>query len=435
MNITKAWRVMLAKARAWTYTFNVNGNGYPGRTGGGSHAGMYVDRDVALQSATVAACANLIGLTIATLGFDVMRKRKGSAVIVTDHSLYEVLRWEPNRQQTAHEFIQRHFFDVELSGNGYARIVRSMGDVVALQSWIPESVEIDTKTRPEWTYRYQNGAERESLPERGAGELHNVLHHRNITTDGVKGISTVELARQRIALELVVEKYGATFFGKGGRVKDIFEYAGTLKEEQRASFKSLFRENYGNDDSFHEAMLLEAGVKLGGKSGSTPNEAQFIETQTNTAIAICRFFGVPPTLVGILDRATYNNQEQLMLQFLQLCIATRVERAEQSFRRALLSPAEKRQGFYIHSKVQKLLRADSKARSEFYKTLQSTGVLSQNDVREFEDMPRIDDPKADEYRQAVNIFGPDEAAAAAGAEAGTTAGAEAGAAEARRAAA
>ena len=171
-------------------------------------------------------------------------------------------------------------------------------------------------------------------------------------------------------------------------------------------------------------MLLEAGIELVGKSGSTPNEAQFLETQTVTAIAICRFFGVPPTLVGILDRATYNNQEQLMLQFLTLCLTPRVSRAEKVLRRALLTQEEKRRGLYIHCNVNKLMRADMRTRGEFYKIMQPLGNLSQNDVRALEDLPRIDDPAADEYRQAANLFGQPDDPAQAGAEAGAEAARE-----------
>lgn len=423
---------MLAKARAWSYTFRLDGTGYRGPSGG-SDAGIFITPEVALQSSTVAACVSLIGTTIAHLGFDVMEQRKGSNVVVSDHQLHEILKWEANRQQTSDEFWQRMFFDQELDGNAYAKIerLRSTG-IFGLKAWDPLAVTIETKTRPEWTYKYQEGLDREELPERDRDGLHNVLHLRNMTRDGVCGVSTVSLARQRIGLDLAVERYGAMFFGKGGRVKDVFEYdKGVLTPEQRAKWKGIFREEYGNIDKFHEAMLLEAGVKLAGKSGSTPNEAQFLETQTVTAIAICRFFGVPPTLVGILDRATYNNQEQLMLQFLTLCLTPRVSRAEKALRRALLTPEEKRRGLYIHCNVNKLMRADMRTRAEFYKVMQPLGNLSMNDVRALEDMPRIDDPKADEYRQAANLFGQPDDPAQAGAEAGAEAARD----EARRAAA
>lgn len=440
MQITEAWRSVVHKAVQWVRTFDIR-DGWTRDTrkwwlGGGTDAGIHITPEVALQSATVASCANLIGTTIAHLGYDIYRERRsGSIEVATAHELHEILKWEPNRNQVSDEFWQRLHFDQDLRGNAYAQIQRlRSGGIVSLKAWDAERTEIDTKANPrDWTYKFQpdNGSPEVRISEHDPDENLNILHLRNVTLDGVYGLSTVALARQRIALDLAVEKYGAMFFGKGGRVKDVFEFAQVLKPEQRAQFKRLFAEHYGNLDASHEALLLEAGVRYSGKSGATPNEAQFLETQTATAIAICRFFGVPPTLVGILDRATYNNQEQLMLQFLQLCLTPRVSRAEKSLRRALLTKQEKRSGYSIHCKLQKLLRADTRTRGEFYKTLATLGAINANEIRELEDMPRIEDPAADEYRRAANLFGPDDEARAAGADAGREAAEE----ETRRAAA
>lgn len=406
MHITKGLRSLAAKAYRLLARFNIDGRGYVSSSGG--YAGMWVDRDRALTSATFYAGMNLIGGTISHLGFDIYREAKsGSREVASAHSLHEVLKYEPNQHSTAIEYWQRIIWDQELSGNGYSKIVRTgSGDVIGLLPWEPDRVSIYTD-KPEWRYEYQpgNAYQPEKLNE-WTNDVANVFHLRNVTVDGVYGLSTVDLAKQRIGLDLAVEKYGATFFGKGGRVKDIFKFPGMLKPDQRDLFKQLFREQYGNADSFHDVLMLEGGAEMAGKSGSTPDEAQFTETQIQSAIVLCRFLGIPPTLVGILDRATYNNQEQLMLQFLTLCLMPRIERIEQAARRALLTRAEKRAGYFIHSKAQKILRGDSKARSEYYKTLMSLGVMNAEEIRDLEDMPRIGTAEASEYLRAQNIFGP-----------------------------
>jgi HK97 family phage portal protein len=434
MQISKAWRAMLAKARAWSYTFRLDGTGYRGQ-GYNTSAGVYICGETALNSATFFACTNIIGTTIAHLGFDIYRERKsGTKELATAHPLHEILHYEPNRQQTAHEFWQKHFFELEIYGNGYSEIERQRSNgIIALKQWDPQQVDVLTDRGPERIYKFQpdKGSPIERA-EHGADDNLNVMHLRNVTMDGVRGISTAQLAKQRLGIDFAVESYAATFFRKGGRFKDIFEFDKVLQPEQRDKFNTLFRENYhAGPNGGHDVLLLEAGIKYANKSGATPNEAQFNETQTSNAIAICRYSGVPPTLVGILDRATYNNQEQLMLQFLTLGIAPRADRAEQSLRRSLLTKDDKSGGYYIHSKVQKLMRADTKTRAEFYKTLMSLGALSANEIRDLEDMPRIEDPAANEYVRAQNLFGPPADPAEVGAEAGAEAGRE----EARRQAA
>jgi HK97 family phage portal protein len=423
--------------RILSSSWNLDGRGYVSG-GGGTYAGEPMDRDRALESATFYACANLVGSVISSLGFDVYRKNKsGSQEVVSDHSLHEVIKYEPNRNGTAVEFWQRFIWDQELSGNAFAKIVRdSRGDVVGLIPWEPDRVTLETN-RPEWRYKFQPGDGRppEYLDQWGErDEFANVFHLRNVTADGKLGISTADLASQRLGLDLAVEKYGARFFGMGGRVKDIFKVDAVPTPEQRSKFTDIFRSSYGNSDSSNEVLLLEKGMEYVTKSGATPNEAQFLETQVQNAIMLCRFWGIPSTLVGIYDRMSYNSQEQLMLQFLTLSLVPRVERIEQAARRALLTRADKRKGLFIHSKVQKVLRGDMKARGEFYKTLMSLGSLNADEVRDLEDMPRIGTPEAQEYRRAANIFGP-ETPADAGAAAGAEAGADAARTEAQKAAA
>lgn len=413
-SITK--RLALKAAQMlYRYTFSIDGTGYRRSEGGGTHAGAYVDRNSALTSATFAACLNLIGGTIGALGFEVMReKRSGSREVVSDHPLHEVIKYEPDLHSTGFEYWQRKVWFQELTGNAYSRILRSGERIIGLECLETDRVTLNTD-RSEWVYQYQKqvgGPEDIREP--------NMFHLRNWSLDGKSGISTIEQARQRIGLDLAVEKYGSTFFGKGGRIKDLFKVDGTPNQEQRDKFNALFREHYGNDDSFHEVMLIERGMEYVGKQGATPNEAQFIETQVQNAIVLCRFMGVPPTMVGIYDRMSYNSQEQLALQFLQLCLWPRVERIEQAARRTLLTKDEKRGGYYIHSKVQKVLRGDMRTRSEFYKTLMSLGAMNAEEIRDLEDLPRIGTDEASEYLRAVNIFGQDTPEQA-GADAGTTA--------------
>jgi HK97 family phage portal protein len=389
--------------------WNLDGTGYVGM-GGGTNAGIPIDRDIALTSATFFACMNLVGSTIATLGFEVMqRNRDGSRVVLSDHPVNQVIAYEPTLHHTACEYWQRAIWDQELSGNAFARLSRtSRGELLGFIEWRPDRVSLDAGNPARWRYQFKEPVGGGDWIDEKDGQGNcQIFHLRNFSIDGRLGIATPDIARQALGLDLAVEKYGAMFFGKGGRVKDIFKVDGVPDKTQREKFRQIFRESYGNTETFHEAMLLEKGMDLVGKSGATPNEAQFLETQVSSSLRLCRFVGVPPTLVGILDRATYSNNEQLMQQFVTLSLANRIKRIEDSARRALFTQDEKRKGLYIHSNVNKLMRGDSIARGTYYKTMMSLGVMAANEVRDLEDMARIDDPAADEYRRAQNIFGPD----------------------------
>ena len=64
-------------------------------------------------------------------------------------------------------------------------------------------------------------------------------------------------------------------------------------------------------------------------------------------------------------------------------------RLEQLIARKLLTPAERKK-YKPRFSVEGLLRADSQARSQFYTTMLQNGVMSRNNVRELEDLPRVD---------------------------------------------
>ena len=64
-------------------------------------------------------------------------------------------------------------------------------------------------------------------------------------------------------------------------------------------------------------------------------------------------------------------------------------RDEQAMKRCLLT-AEGRKNYYLEYNVDSLLRGDSKARGEFYKTLFMLGAISQNEIRKKENMNPIE---------------------------------------------
>lgn len=362
-------------------------------------SGIIVTGEGALRSNTVYACINLIANTMAMLGFDIYLERKsGGKDVATDHSLHQILKWEPNRHQTSFEYIHQAVFHHELYGNAYSYVLRNRSrGVMRLDSLLATGMrKIDT-TREEWVYRYTDRSGKQSdLPES------DVLHIRNVSLDGIIGLSPIELMAQRVGLDLAVEAFGAKFFGKGGVLKAIAKYAGWLDKEKREMLRKRLSED---TEESHEVLVLEGDIDYK-PVGIPPEQAQFLQTQNVSAISLCRVFGVPPTMVGLLERATYNNQEQLLLQYLIHAIQPRIERFEKSMRKSLLTDEEKRQGYFIHSKLQKLMRADVKTRGEFYERLMRIGAINSNEIRDLEDM----NPRAggDEYVLAANIFGPQE---------------------------
>ena len=110
-----------------------------------------------------------------------------------------------------------------------------------------------------------------------------------------------------------------------------------------------------------------------------------------------RIFGVPVPLLQQLDKATLNNMETMGIQFVNLCLRPWAVQVEQEFARKLLTYDERRsESYFFRFNFNGLLRADTKARGEYYKLAlggPSTGIgfLSVNEVRELENFDRVED--------------------------------------------
>ena len=112
---------------------------------------------------------------------------------------------------------------------------------------------------------------------------------------------------------------------------------------------------------------------------------------------IARIYGVPPHLIGAMDKPTYASVEQQSLEFLQYTIGPLVSALESAIESALLEPP-----FIYRFNINGFARGDLRARYAAYATGRQWGWLNVNDIRELEDMNRIG-PQGDIFLQPLNM--------------------------------
>jgi HK97 family phage portal protein len=158
-------------------------------------------------------------------------------------------------------------------------------------------------------------------------------------------------------------------------------------ERVRESWNSAF----GGSANSNKVAVLEEGMKYTPISIS-PEQAQFLETRKFQIDEIARIFRIPPHMIGDLDKSSYSNIEQQSLEFVKYTLDPWVSRWEQSMRRALLRPEEKKDYFFKFN-VDGLLRGDYQSRMNGYATARQNGWMSANDIRELENLDRIPEDK------------------------------------------
>jgi len=163
-----------------------------------------------------------------------------------------------------------------------------------------------------------------------------------------------------------------------------FKFPKLLNQTQRADTRTAI-ENISGVMNAGKPVVLEAEMDVG-TIGIDPTDAQLLESRGFSVEEICRWFRVPPFMVGHAEKSTSwgSGIEQQMIGFLTFTLAPWLKRIEQAIWKDLLTPAE-RSRYYAKFAVEGLLRADSAGRSAFYSVMVNNGILTRDEVRELED--------------------------------------------------
>lgn len=349
-----------------------------------SHAGQRVSVDTALQLATVWACVRLIAETSATLPLGVYESTPRGREPAKSHPLWTLLRDAPNADMSAVEFWEALFACLLVWGNAYAEISRGFGGaVVALVPLRPDLVVPARARDGSVEYRYSDPAGFRVLPEA------DVLHLKGFSLDGLVGMSTVAQARQSLGLAMAADMAAAKLFANGMRSGGYVHTPDgkVLTDEQRDRAYALL-ERFKGAQNAGQIPILEAGWRFAGVT-MPPQDAELLATRSFNVAEICRWYRVPPHMVGHTEKSTSwgTGLEQQLIGFLTMTLRPHLKRVEAAVKRRLLSPAE-RGRVEIEFNVEGLLRADSAGRAAFYAIMVGNGIYSRDECREMENKPR-----------------------------------------------
>lgn len=214
-----------------------------------------------------------------------------------------------------------------------------------------------------------------------------MLHVPGLGFDGLVGYSPIAMAKNAIGLAQATEDYGASFFANGAAPGGVLEHPGTIKDPSRV--RESWQQTFGGARNGNKVAVLEEGMKYTPISVS-PEQAQFLETRKFQLNEIARIFRIPPHMIGDLEKSSFSNIEQQSLEFVKYTLDPWVVRWEQAITKTLLNPREKQQ-LFVKFNVEGLLRGDYQSRMEGYAVARQNGWMSANDIRELENLDRIDE--------------------------------------------
>lgn len=390
MSILKRWfgkPFTLSDAEPWALFY-----------GSGSYAGKSVTVDSALQLSTFWACVKITAGVVSAMPLKIYEKDgKGGRDAIPDHPLSSVLSVSPDGERTAIEFWEAMVAWMLVSGNAYAEIVRSGDRIVALNHLPSDHVQVVRDQAGDLLYVLTQDGRRVELP------AESVLHLKGFGFGGDLGLSVVRYGSQTFGSSIAAEETAGKFLANGLMPSGILETDQALTAEQRKQLTEIMKA-YSSSTMAGKLMITEAGVKFKQLS-LNPEDGQLLATRAFAVEDICRWFNIPPVVVGHAANgvtAWGSGIEQLILQWLTSGLNNVCSRIEKRILLQLI-PRNDWGKVYAEFNRESLLQMDNAAAAAFLSTAVQNGWMTRNEARAKRNLPRSDDPAADKLTIQVNL--------------------------------
>lgn len=363
---------------------------YEWLTGSGPFAasGVAVNERTAMAIGAVYACIGLIGGAIASLPLKVYQ-RNGDARKAIETDLSWLLNVQPTPAMSAAVMWEYFVWSLLLHGDAFARIQRKAPLSPAIAGILP--------IHPFDVHVARNGdrlayiVKDENTPQTVTLDQDDMLHIPGLGFDGLRGLSPLRYAaKQAMGISLAADDYSARFFSNGARPDYVVTTPNKMDETQAKLFRESWMARYGGTHNAHIPAILTGGGEVKTLS-LNPEDAQLIQTRAFQAADIARFYGVPPHMIGLVDKSTSfgTGIEQQSIAFVQYTLQRHLTKIEQEIKRKCLRDSTR----FAEFSTAGLERGDYKARNEGYRiALGRAGEpawMTVNEVRRLENLPPL----------------------------------------------
>ena len=359
-----------------------------------SESSIVVSDERAMQVSAVWSCVRLITETIGSLPLHTYERIEGGRKKADiDHPLVRLLQDKPNQYMNPMEMREALTMQLVLWGNGYALIDRINNRPVSIIPLKPENMEV-FRTEQGLVYKYST----EKGPVYYTSK--DIFHLKGFSPDGVMGLSPLAYSMHVMGVTVSADKFAGSQFANRGQPKGVLQTDLVLDQTQREQMKQIY-EGVSSTDKDSRLWVLEGGVKYSPIT-IPPDQLQMLQSREFQLSEIARIYRVPSHLINDSTKNTSfgTGVEQMNLAFLTHTISPYLERWEAAIQDQLVSRADKR-NIYAEHDVSRLLRSDSKARSEYYSKMTQNGIMTRKEAREKENLPYKEG--SDELTVQVNL--------------------------------
>lgn len=315
---------------------------------------------------------------------------KGGQDKQEQHWAYDLLLTRPNGYQTADIFKQQITGHAICWGNGRAAIVNAGTPSAEIIPMMPDRTATIMVgglkmhvTKPEKSDRLPLF---ESIDKDRGGVIvlmdSDVIHLQGFGFDGIEGLSLVGQMKRTLGIPTEQESHAYNQTKKGFVAKMIVEAPpGMLtKESDAKEWIDGFNKANSSADNAGRAALLRNGMKATALSMSN-TDSQFLEQRRFSRQDIVLMLGLDG-MPGDGDSHSYNSKVMESLNYLDTGLAPWLCKLEMQVDDKILTPSERRRGFFSMFDLSELLRTDPKTQAEIHSLRLANRVFNPNECRE-----------------------------------------------------
>ena len=344
----------------------------PWATGGMSGSGVPVTDDTALANSAFYACVRVLSQTMGSLPINLYKIDQDGKKTKINHSRSGVtLTKTPNARQTISEMIEQGMVHAATDGNFIAVVTKNKKNEIisiqTLESGRQYSITELQDNTIQYTVTLPNGVTQTYPSSR-------ILHIKNMAYSTYKGIDVVHAARSTLGLSIAATNHAETFYSNGSRAGGYLTTDKTMSQDAQTRLIQNWEGRHGGVQKAHKVSVLEEGMKFT-ESGIDLQKSQLIESRKYSVMEICSMLGVPASLIGHMEGATFNNVEELNRFFYNSTIGNWIKKFEDRIN--LMLPRDE----YIEFDVSAFLKSDPRSTAEVGKILFETSSLTVNENR------------------------------------------------------
>lgn len=331
------------------------------------------DPEGALRHSALWACADLIASCMAMLTPWAMT---GPAVGVGGSqrvSTQPQILLQPSSDADIYDYLYMGTMSACLKGNIFGQVADRDKMMLPTQVELENPGVVSVRREQDGTYEYK--FRNKVVPP-------SVLWHKAMFRfpGSPLGMSPIQYGIRATRLGLNAEQYGSQYFEDGGHPTALLtnEKADEISMGDARTLKARFMAGLRGS---REPMVLAGGWKYNAIQ-TTPDQAQFLNTQKLSDSKVCRFMRVQPEMVGCASEGsaiTYANVEQRSIDFLTYTMFRWIKRWEMWFGQMLPG------GQYCKFDIESLLRVDFLTLWRGLHMAVGSRIITQDEAREITD--------------------------------------------------